>query len=49
LHFIKGRAMVSLGDDRTDVEAGCWIHMTAGLRHSIRTQTPVVMLLLLLK
>jgi quercetin dioxygenase-like cupin family protein len=49
MHFLKGRAAVTLGDDHMEVEAGCWIHMTAGLRHSIRTHTPVVMLLLLLK
>jgi quercetin dioxygenase-like cupin family protein len=49
MHFLKGRATVTLGDDHTEVEGGAWIHMTAGLRHSIRTHTPVVMLLLLLK
>jgi quercetin dioxygenase-like cupin family protein len=49
LHFLKGEATVTLGDDRTDVGPGAWIHMTAGLRHSIRARTPVVMLLLLLK
>ena len=40
---------VTLDDDQTEVGPGAWIHMTAGLRHSIRTRTPVVMLLLLLK
>jgi quercetin dioxygenase-like cupin family protein len=49
MHFLKGEAAVTLGDDQTEVAAGAWIHMTAGLRHSIRTHTPVVMLLLLLK
>jgi quercetin dioxygenase-like cupin family protein len=49
MHFLKGEATVTLGDDQIEVRAGSWIHMTAGLRHSIRTQSPVVMLLLLLK
>ena len=49
MHFLKGEATVTLDDDQTEVGPGAWIHMTAGLRHSIRTRTPVVMLLLLLK
>jgi quercetin dioxygenase-like cupin family protein len=49
MHFLKGEAAVTLGDDPAEVGPGAWIHMTAGLRHSIRTRTPVVMLLLLLK
>jgi quercetin dioxygenase-like cupin family protein len=49
MHFLKGEATVTLGDDQTEVGSGAWIHMTPGLRHSIRTRTPVVMLLLLLK
>jgi quercetin dioxygenase-like cupin family protein len=49
LHFLKGEATITLGDDQSEVQPGAWIHMTAGLRHSIQTRTPVVMLLLLLK
>ncbi len=49
MHFLQGEATVTLGDDQTEVGPGAWIHMTAGLRHSIRARTPVVMLLLLLK
>jgi quercetin dioxygenase-like cupin family protein len=49
MHFLKGEATVTLGDEQTEVAAGSWIHMAAGLRHSIRTRTPVVMLLMLLK
>jgi quercetin dioxygenase-like cupin family protein len=49
MHFLKGEAAVTLGDDAIEVKAGSWVHMTAGLRHSIRARTPVVMLLLLLK
>jgi quercetin dioxygenase-like cupin family protein len=49
MHFLKGEATVTLGDERTEVRPGAWIHMTAGLPHSIHARTPVVMLLLLLK
>ncbi len=49
MHFLKGEATITLGGDQAEVGPGAWIHMTAGLRHSIRTRTPVVMLLLLLK
>jgi quercetin dioxygenase-like cupin family protein len=49
LHFLSGDARVTLGPDQIDVRAGAWIHMPAGLRHSIRADTPVVMLLILLK
>ncbi len=49
MHFLKGEATVTLGDDQREVGPGAWIHMTAGLRHSIRTRTPLVMLLLRLK
>jgi quercetin dioxygenase-like cupin family protein len=49
MHFLKEETTVTLGDDRTDVGPEAWIHMTAGLRHSIGTRTPVVMLPLLLK
>jgi quercetin dioxygenase-like cupin family protein len=49
MHFLKGEAAITLGDDQAEVAAGAWVHMTAGLRHSIRAHSPVVMLLLMLK
>jgi quercetin dioxygenase-like cupin family protein len=49
LHFLSGEAEVGLGSDRVHAAGGTWIHMPAQLPHSIRTQTPVTMLLLLLK
>lgn len=39
MHFLKGEATVTLGDDQAEVGPGAWIHMAAGLRHSIRTRT----------
>jgi quercetin dioxygenase-like cupin family protein len=49
LHFLQGEATLTLGDDRHEAQPGAWAHMPAGLRHSIRARTPVVMLLTLLK
>ena len=49
LFFVKGEAAVGLGGDSKEAHAGTWVHMPAGLRHSIKANTPVVMLLVLLK
>ena len=49
LYFVQGEATVGLGDDLQEAQAGTWVHMPAGLKHSIKAKTPVVMLLVLLK
>jgi quercetin dioxygenase-like cupin family protein len=49
LFFVKGEATVGLGDDLKEAQVGTWVHMPAGLQHSIRAKTPLVMLLVLLK
>jgi quercetin dioxygenase-like cupin family protein len=49
LHFLQGKATVTLGGDWHEAQPGTWVHMPTGLRHSIQANTPVVMLLLLLK
>jgi len=49
MHFLKGEAAVTLGDDMVSANDGTWIHMPPNLKHSIRANTPVIMLLLLLK
>lgn len=49
LFFVKGEASVGLSGDTQEARAGTWVHMPAGLKHSIRAETPVVMLLVLLK
>lgn len=49
INFIHGEAIVGLGGDQKEAVAGTWIHMRAGLTHSIAARSPVVMLLLLLK
>ena len=49
LFFVKGEATVGLGNDRKEARAGTWVHMPAGLKHSIKAKTPLVMMLVLLK
>jgi quercetin dioxygenase-like cupin family protein len=49
LHFLRGEARLTLGDDTLEARLGTWVHMPKGLRHSVQAKTPVVMLLLLLK
>jgi quercetin dioxygenase-like cupin family protein len=49
MHFLSGEADVTLGPKQVTATTGTWIHMEAQLPHAIRTKTPVVMLLTLLK
>ena len=49
LHFLKGEARVTLGDDTIDARAGTWVHMPAHMRHSVAATRPLVMLLSLVK
>lgn len=49
LFFVNGEASLGLGGDVQEAQAGTWVHMPAGLKHSIKAKTPVVMLLVLLK
>lgn len=49
LWFVRGEARVGLGERNEQARPGTFIHMPAGLKHSIAAKTPVVMLLLLLK
>ncbi len=49
LHFLQGEAKLTLDDDALEAKPATWVHMPKGMRHSIQAQTPVVMLLLLLK
>jgi quercetin dioxygenase-like cupin family protein len=49
LHFLSGRARLKLGADESIVEAGAWARMAPQLPHTVVAETPVVMLLLLIK
>lgn len=43
MHFLSGEADVTLGGEPLSATAGTWIHMAAGLPHSIFAKTPTVM------
>ena len=49
LHFIQGDVELILGDDQHKAGPGSWAHMPAHLPHSVKANTPTVMLLYLLK
>ncbi len=49
LHFIKGEATLTMGEDPVEAQAGTWVHIPPNLKHSVQTKTSTLMLLLLLK
>ncbi|MFQ5398617.1 MAG: cupin domain-containing protein [Anaerolineae bacterium] len=49
LHFLSGKATLTLGETITAATAGTWVHMPARLPHSISAESELKMLLLLLK
>jgi quercetin dioxygenase-like cupin family protein len=49
LFFVRGEARLTLGDDEMKAQPGAWVHMAPRLAHSVHAETPVVMLLLLLR
>lgn len=49
IHIVSGQAHATVGGDGFDVGPGAVIHMEAQLPHSIVAQTPLIMLLLMLK
>jgi len=49
LHFVRGSAELTLGEESQTVGANAWIHMTPRLPHSVRATESMVFLLILLK
>lgn len=49
IQMMQGEAKLTLGDDTIAAKPGAWIYMPPNLKHSVHAQTPVVMLLLLMK
>ena len=48
LHVLEGQIALTLGSDHHEAAAGAWVHMPPNLPHSLRAETPAVVLLLLL-
>jgi quercetin dioxygenase-like cupin family protein len=49
LHFVQGEAALTLDADEVAAQPGTVVYMQPRLPHSIRAQTEVVMILLMLK
>jgi quercetin dioxygenase-like cupin family protein len=49
IQIVAGAARLTLGEEVVEVGPGAWVQLPAGLRHAVAAQTPLVMLLLLLK
>jgi quercetin dioxygenase-like cupin family protein len=47
LHFLRGEAELTLGQESMAARRGTWVHMPPRLEHSIVAKRPVLMLLLL--
>jgi quercetin dioxygenase-like cupin family protein len=48
IQIVRGEARLTLGGEVMEARSGAWVHMTAGLAHSVQARTPLVMLLTLL-
>ncbi len=49
IQIILGKAMLTIGDTSVEGKPGTWIQMVAKTPHSVKAETPVVMLLTLVK
>ena len=49
IQIVKGEAAMTVGEDSVAGKPGTWIQMAAKTPHSVIAETPVVMLLTLLK
>ena len=49
IQIIKGESAMTVGNESVAGKAGTWIHMQPKTPHSIKAETPLVMLLTLLK
>jgi quercetin dioxygenase-like cupin family protein len=49
IQIISGTATLTVGDESVEGKPGTWIQMVAKKPHSIKAETPVVMLLTLVK
>ncbi len=49
VHILQGEGTMTLGKDAVKVQPGSWVYMPPDLPHSLKTNTPLVMLLTLRK
>jgi quercetin dioxygenase-like cupin family protein len=49
IHILEGDARLTLGADTVDAKTGTFVHMPPQLEHGVYANTPLIMLLLMLK
>jgi quercetin dioxygenase-like cupin family protein len=49
IHILEGQGRLTLGGESREAKPGTWVHMQPNLAHSLFAETPLVMLLLLIK
>ena len=49
VHILQGEGNMTLGKDLVEIQAGSWAYMPPDLPHSLKTKTPLIMLLTLRK
>lgn len=49
IQIIKGKASLTVGEEAVAGKPGTWVHMASRTPHSVKAQTPLIMLLTLLK
>lgn len=49
LYFLQGEAKLTLGNEEQQAVPGTWVRMEARLPHSVKAQTQLIMLLIMLK
>jgi quercetin dioxygenase-like cupin family protein len=49
IHVLRGEGTLTLDNDRKEARPGTWVYMPANLLHSVTAQTPLTMLLVMLR
>jgi len=49
LHLLEGEAVLRLGREERQAQAGAWVYMAPKLPHGILAKTPLILLLMMLK
>ena len=49
LHFLRGEASLTLGQDQKEAQAGTWVRIAPNLSHSIQAHSALTLLLVLIE
>lgn len=45
IQIIQGQATITVGDDKYELGVGSWLHLQPSFKHSVRANTPLMLLL----